>query len=92
MSLSEVISGECATRPQEMSDAAAVGLYPLSFAQQRLWFLDQLQPGNPAYNIPLAGGSKVHWIFPRCGGARQLVRRHDLRTRFAARTASHFSS
>src|ERR1044072_8712346 len=27
---------------------------PLSFAQQRLWFIDQMEPGNDLYNVPVA--------------------------------------
>ena len=27
---------------------------PVSYTQERLWFLDQLEPGNAFYNIPFA--------------------------------------
>ncbi len=57
---------------------------PLSFAQQRLWFLNQLQPDNPAYNIPLAirlTGSLD--ITALSNSLAEIVRRHEsLRTTF----------
>src|SRR5262249_30005256 len=56
------------------------------FAQQRLWFLHQLEPRSPVYNIalPLAiGGDLKPALLARALG--EVVRRHEaLRTRFAA--------
>src|SRR5262249_35549122 len=57
---------------------------PLSFAQQRLWFLDQLTPKNPFYNIPgvvMLEGSVNLEALERA--INEIVRRHEvLRTRF----------
>jgi amino acid adenylation domain-containing protein len=58
---------------------------PLSFAQQRLWFLDRLEPGSRAYNVPLA----VRLVGPLdtpvlAASLAEIVRRHEtLRTTFA---------
>ncbi|HEX5708019.1 MAG TPA: amino acid adenylation domain-containing protein, partial [Pyrinomonadaceae bacterium] len=70
------------TRPIER--VARDGGLPLSFVQQRLWFLDQLEPGNIAYNIPvairLAGGLDVATLER---SLREIVNRHEaLRTTF----------
>ncbi len=62
------------------------GPLPLSFAQQRLWFLDQLEPGSPLYNVPVAlqvTGPLDAGRLARALG--EVVRRHEaLRTVFAA--------
>src|SRR5687767_2046244 len=59
---------------------------PLSFAQQRLWIVDQMQPGNVAYNIfnavRLRGALDVSALER---GFQQVVQRHEsLRTTFRA--------
>src|SRR5579885_827981 len=58
--------------------------FPLSFAQQRLWFLDQWQPGNAAYNIALVLQltGNLHISALQLSLA-EIVKRHEsLRTSF----------
>ncbi|MFT4174539.1 MAG: amino acid adenylation domain-containing protein, partial [Rhodocyclaceae bacterium] len=61
------------------------GELPLSFAQQRMWFLAQLEPGNPFYNMPVAlrlTGALDMAVMQR--SLCEIVRRHEaLRTHFA---------
>src|SRR4030095_6241259 len=58
---------------------------PLSFAQERLWFLDRLDPESPTYNVPaafrLAGDLNVNALEQ---SLNEVMRRHKvLRTVFA---------
>nr|QEO74763.1 condensation domain-containing protein [uncultured bacterium] len=60
--------------------------FPLSFAQQRLWVIDQLMPGAHAYNIPTAVRLKGQLDVAALERAtNEIVRRHEsLRTTFTA--------
>ncbi|HEV7516141.1 MAG TPA: condensation domain-containing protein, partial [Thermoanaerobaculia bacterium] len=72
-------------RPQAtITSRGETGPAVLSFAQERLWFLDRLQPGSSLYNVPtvlrLAGRLDLPAL-ARCLG--EIVRRHEaLRTTF----------
>lgn len=62
------------------------GLPPLSFAQKRLWFLDQLDPGSFTYNVPVAFRLKGRLRAPVLEHTlNEIVRRHEiLRTTFTS--------
>lgn len=68
---------------QPRSDA---GPAPLSFTQERMWFLDRYQPGSAAFNRPLAlrfKGELSHIALEQA--LNEIIRRHQiLRTTFPA--------
>ncbi len=75
-------SSKTAVLPREVDRS----LLPLSFAQERLWFLDQWEPGNPVFNIYyaycLVGRLNVTALEE---SLNEIVRRHEvLRTTFGA--------
>ncbi|MFY0568156.1 non-ribosomal peptide synthase/polyketide synthase [Archangium lansingense] len=79
--------GQSALQAPALRPALSTGDIPLSFAQQRLWFLDQLEPGSSVYNIPYAlrlSGQLDTGALQRA--FQELVHRHEsLRTTFASR-------
>ncbi len=80
------IAPACRAAPTEprLRCAARNRDLPLSFAQQRLWFLDQLEPGSTVYNVPVAlrvKGPLDVGILKQ--SLEEIVRRHEvLRTTF----------
>lgn len=69
-----------------LAEAARPDTAPMSFAQQRLWFLDQLEPESCLYNLPLALRLSGPLNVPALRRTLQaIVHRHEiLRTTFGA--------
>jgi non-ribosomal peptide synthetase component F/acyl carrier protein len=68
----------------EQANSHKAFVFPASFAQRRLWFLDQLIPGDPTYTVPgaveIEGPLDVEALEK---SLQEVVRRHEsLRTRF----------
>src|ERR1700759_2288987 len=76
---SYVAAAEHLIHPAESRDRI-----PLSFAQQRLWFLDQLEPNNTAYNVYTAVRVSGEFSIPAYRQTlNEIVNRHEvLRTTF----------
>ncbi|MCB1018488.1 MAG: AMP-binding protein, partial [Acidobacteria bacterium] len=83
MSSSQVHGAETALQ-EESSVSGDIYAFPLSPAQRRLWFVEQLKPGTPVYNIPSA--FRLTGKLNRAAlehSLRGVVQRHDsLRTTF----------
>jgi len=69
-----------------LQPASGEGRNALSFAQQRLWFLDQLNPNSNAYNVPVSARLEMKLNVRALEDAvSETVRRHEtLRTTFSS--------
>lgn len=74
--------------PDQVERSKKNEVFPLSFAQRRLWFLDKLQPGSAVYNVPtvLRLSGPIEWEAFR-KGLRAVIARHEaLRATFSGGT------
>jgi hypothetical protein len=86
LGLLDQVSTGARRREPPLRRIAREGDIPLSFAQQRLWFIDQLEPGSALYNVPKA--FRVSGALDAASlqqSLNEIVRRHEvLRTTFSA--------
>src|SRR4051794_19575891 len=87
MRLQKKKAQETSSRADAIPRRTAGGPPPLSFAQQRLWLLDRLEPGSSAYNIPSPArlaGDLDPGVLARA--LAEIQHRHEsLRTTFTTR-------
>jgi hypothetical protein len=84
--LKDSAHGQKSNRITRLPRGAGVNNFPLSYFQQRLWFLDQLEPNNPFYNMPLAFRLTGQLSLESLElSLSEIIRRHEsLRTTFTA--------
>ncbi len=82
--LNHELSTQRSDLQQILPQSRGTNTFPLSYSQKRLWFLDQLEPGNAAYNIPIAIHLKGNLNLQALENSlSEIVRRHEfLRTTF----------
>jgi hypothetical protein len=75
-----------AAPPLRRLEGSREAVFPLSYAQQRLWFLHQLEPESAAYNLGVAVRLRGELSVEALAAAiAEVARRHEaLRTRFQA--------
>ncbi|BAY10172.1 condensation domain-containing protein [Calothrix sp. NIES-2098] len=84
--IEQVLATETTPTSQQLQPVSRNGELPLCLAQERLWFLDKLEPGNPFYNVAIAiqlTGKLNPAILEQ--SLNEIIKRHEsLRTSFPA--------
>ena len=66
---------EAQAKQSRIEKRADISKYPLSYAQQRMWFLDRYEPESPPYNSPLLMAAEGNVRIEAVGQATAEIRR-----------------